>query len=52
MTSFFSSKNLSISMTFKLKFCSFLSKMHPNHGNERKSDIIPQEIFKSDVKKY
>ena len=37
------------SRTLKLKFLSFMTKVNLNNGNETKSDILPWEIFKSDI---
>ena len=37
---FFYIKMQSISMTFKIKNLSFMTKVNPNNGNETKSDIF------------
>ena len=37
-------------MTFKIEISQFYDQMGPKHnGNKTKSDIIPWDIFKSDV---
>ena len=33
-------------MTFKIKFLSFTTKVNPNNGNEIKSDIYSNLVFK------
>ena len=44
-------------MTFKIEISQYMTKVNPNNGNERKPDIFPLDIFKSDtipffIKKY
>ena len=46
---FFIKNYSSISMTFKIKFLSFMTKVNPNNGNEIKPDIFSWDIFKSDI---
>ena len=36
-------------MTLKIEISHFMTKVDPNNGNETKSDILPWDIFKSDV---
>ena len=31
------------------QFFSFMTKMNPNNGNEKKSDVFPWDIFKTDT---
>ena len=45
LTSLFWSKNISVSMIYKIE----ISQFYPNNGIETKSDIFPWDIFKSGV---
>ena len=40
MSYFFVKKYLSIPITFKIKFLSFMTKVNRNNGNETKSEIL------------
>ena len=47
---FFLSKYIKVFYWFsKSKFLNFMATVNPNNGNEKKSDIFPRAIFKSDI---
>ena len=49
-TIFFSSKNIQVLQWLSnSKFLSYMTKVHPNSGNETKSNIFPWDVLKSDI---
>ena len=49
-TIFFSSKNIHVLQWLSnSKFLSYMTKVHPNSGNETKSNIFPWDVLKSDI---